>query len=333
MTVKVELAAIENLTLCGWYVNGTESTAVAKPSSFSFPSAAFTNVGSFLVRGSPGCYTLQAILMTASGVIYDRTNTSVSVYSSVVPPDPPVLKSAQVSNDGLSISVSFDTTTDLGLNSSIVALDGSFPSFPCTLLLTFNGVEDTMCAWLSSQRLTVTFISTPDTSTDDWAVIADTITLVPNVLQASGCVGLDKPCLFSNTSTVEIGAPVKAVVPAASLTATDTVGSCDDLTVDPTASTGSCGRPWLNVSWTAWTASSINVTYPMKDYLNSNFRSTDAKLVIPSSILEFGEVTIELTLTNFLMEVYTLYTLYTQTLIHSYPHTLIHSCTHKLIHR
>jgi hypothetical protein len=306
MTVKVELAAIENLTLCGWYVNGTESTAVAKPSSFSFPSAAFTNVGSFLVRGSPGCYTLQAILMTASGVIYDRTNTSVSVYSSVVPPDPPVLKSAQVSNDGLSISVSFDTTTDLGLNSSIVALDGSFPSFPCTLLLTFNGVEDTMCAWLSSQRLTVTFISTPDTSTDDWAVIADTITLVPNVLQASGCVGLDKPCLFSNTSTVEIGAPVKAVVPAASLTATDTVGSCDDLTVDPTASTG---------------------TYPMKDYLNSNFRSTDAKLVIPSSILEFGEVTIELTLTNFLMEVYTLYTLYTQTLIHSYPHTLIHSYT------
>ena len=82
------------------------------------------------------------------------------------------------------------------------------------------------------------------------AVVNGTVQLVPGVVkpfchQKTNCAKYQ----YANSSIVRIEAPVKVVLPAAVISTTKLVVSCDSITLDPTYSRGNGDRDWDIVEW------------------------------------------------------------------------------------
>ena len=136
------------------------------------------------------------------------------------------------------------------------------------------------------------------------------MTALANVVRAQ-CVP-DTVCAdypFMPRTVVSIGAPNNPVVPRASLSSATQINSCDNITLDATASTGSGGRPWQSVEWTVTAANVFtkNAT-DIARYLNANYQDIATNAMAPnylltrSSAVEDATYIISLTLTNFMQQ-------------------------------
>jgi hypothetical protein len=289
-------------TSCVWSVNGRSSIAYAKPAGFVIGNTSATN--SFVVFGSPGCYTITATLrsMAAPQIAVGVTQADLAIVSAATPVVPPVLAYAQISNSGLQMLVGFDSGSDKGE----AAVSNYKISFDCSRLLVFPGASNAKCVWNSANQVQVTF-----GSTGTLAVAGDALSLQPNALRSSFCVGTPTTstnCTFSSAAgSVTVAAPAVPVTPVVSLSSSQQVGNCDTITLDPTASTGSGGRAWT----ATWFAEFTSVpAEPSKDYaalataiaahLNANYSSARFFAVIPNSLLGVGSLKVTLRLRNYL---------------------------------
>ena len=65
------------------------------------------------------------------------------------------------------------------------------------------------------------------------------------------------------------------------------IGSCDDLILDPTGSSGLVGRPWAVIFWTVTSNEAVEVS-ALQNYLNTKFTDTNDLATIPRSMLDRG---------------------------------------------
>ena len=219
------------LKSCSYAYGGVAANATVFPSTFQFSASTQVLVGNFIVRGTPGCYLLTANA-TGNQTIYNFAEP-FNIKSSDAVPAPPVLSSAAFSNDGLSVIVGFSAPTDEGAFAAVpFAYQGAFP---CSSVLMFNGVSLASCIWATNAQIVVSLVG-PGATAQPTILVGDVVTTLNHTLRAVCRAG--HLCPFANSTRAIVAAPVAAIVPTVALSSPSFVGGCDDLVMDPTASTG-----------------------------------------------------------------------------------------------
>jgi hypothetical protein len=182
----------------------------------------------------------------------------------------PVLLSASFSANGQELLVSFDSPTDRGLAQSTLetaagsGVDGApegrhqgaqRASWRCDLLLAFTGADQSICRWADKASVAVRFEAFDD---DDKPRLGALLSLQADTRMRAECTppALIAGCaaswpVASVATVVLISAPLEAAVPVINVAGTATLGSCTNLDLDLTLSSGTGGRQWESVTVTS----------------------------------------------------------------------------------
>ena len=249
-----------SITISPVFSNGATALK-ATPSSQVFSSSMVDSqlTGSFILNGLPGLYSMRLAVSGPSAPTYYSLSSAVqvNVLSSSVPPLPPVLLKATFSESGAKLFVYFDSATDGA--QSVTEIASANSAWPCKLLLNFKGVENAVCDWINS-----TVVQIQLTANDNILAVGTLVMLLPSRVKAA-CI---QDCsstgnyAFSAAATVKAMAPANPVSPIVVLTIPSTISKCNNLTVDPTSSSGSGGRDWLQVKWVV--TSGIFITFALR---------------------------------------------------------------------
>ena len=280
LVVNVTVAAVG---CAGGVLSGT-STAVALPSSFSFTPGSLTRSGSFVVHGSVGCYVVTAFPFRGSPP--KNASTYVSIFSSVDQLSDPQIASVVFSSDGSMLLVNFDSATNYGAG----VVDSPYSEFQCDKLLSFIGAKYATCKWTSNRSLVAVLFGAQS------ATVGDTVTLLSSTV---------RPGVSATTSSIPvfIQPPVSPSFPVVALSTAKTIGPCDDIVLDPTASSGSGGRLWRKVEWlVSGSGAPANSIRAITAFLNAFYNaSTSSVIRVPKSLFSPpGTLTITLSLESFL---------------------------------
>lgn len=294
IVLQVSLVAVK----CKGQANvPTGNMAIALPSKFLFDSSSIDFTASFYVQSSmPGCY-----MLVANSTGYQSYNTTINVRSARVAPPPPVVTSAVLSNDATSVLIQLNTESNYGMG----IIPNYLSAFSCSYLLNFPRVSAYDCYWAASTKVIVYSRYGP-------------LNLIPGVsimlkegviraaCQLSSTVTM-KVCnstySFASAQNITVQSPVTPNRPRVILLGASRMSTCDSFVLDPTAASGSAGRPWANLQWSVSSNSRFtNISRSVEDYLNTNFVTSTSQLItVPRSLLDPGRTYyISLILTNFL---------------------------------
>jgi hypothetical protein len=152
-------------------------------------------------------------------------------------------------------------------------------------MLNFTGNHASMCLWASNSVVIVS---------SETINVWDIIEVFPDTIRDM------RSKYFVQRDSVRISPPINPIVPKVSLSGPMTIGSCSDLYLDPTLSSGNAGRDWKLVEWMV-TAASTNHFPLIEFFLNSKYNFTSKIVIIPKIFLQPGEkYNIHLSLRNFL---------------------------------
>ena len=260
------------------------------PSQFFFSATSLSTVGDFVVRGNPGCYTVN-VTSYSKDDSYTNTSTSIVILNpaaATVIITAPSLFNATISNLGDSMIVNFDVLTDRGAT-QVVNYDSVFN---CTLLLSFTGSSTSFCQWLSDTTLLV-----KNQAGGRQLFPGDTVILLPRKIKNACILSTCTQFPYNVQNGVIVGAPTDPVTVVVSISSPRIISLCNDLTLDGTGSTGRAGRDWVSVFWTVTGDVSASA---IAEYLNSNYATTNSPALIPSSMLTATVYTFSLELQNYL---------------------------------
>jgi hypothetical protein len=243
-STTVNIDFVPELSNCRYYDQTTVLTPseYIVPSSFTFTNQSTSLIGSFLIRGAPGCYNI--ITYVKKGTPYSNATSTVNILSSKTPPVPPLMTSVQFSNDGRYLYVTFDSSTD----KATTVLNGQV-SFDCSRILSFNSSFSSKCLWQTEKFILVTLSST--IPVDELPNIGDKITLLDKVIKPLCTMSTDI-CSQTNATakmTLPIVGPANPISPSVSMSTPSKIGQCNDIVLDASRSTGKAGRPWKVCKW------------------------------------------------------------------------------------
>lgn len=286
------------------------------PSSFKFSVNSLSLRSSFLIRGDApgGCFNITAFDKSYQ---YANVTSVLTILSPDTVPQPPQLLSAELSNDGRQLVVSFDSPTDEGISTNLMYNS----VFNCSNVLFFDGASTSHCIWTSNTQVTATLSATSTASPSSqssrklWRTIYKhnsytsssvygAVSIRPNRIKA--LCKASQVCAFAvSQASVVVVPPLIPISPVVSLSAPNQISACDNLQIDPTSSTGSAGRDWSSVQWTVSATGYLNFQQIALDVsalqlFLQPFVSIDFPIVIPNSFLQPGVYTFFLSLTNFL---------------------------------
>ena len=276
------------------------AAASSSPSNFVFEnSGTFSSPsqqslsGSFLVNGSPGCFllTVSATVITTVGAaspsgVYKSASVYVLIRSRTAPPPAPKPLFAVLSNDGLQSFVYFDADTDTPGGQSI---------FPCTMLLSISAsISTSSCYWLVPSTLVIIRPSIK--------ILSQGLFVLPWKLR-SRCDKITYPSIAcGNYSSfpgklIQVDKPRNPIAPIVKLSAPRSLSYCDDIVLNPTASSGDAGVPWSEILWHVEAVLSIgtppfnssqtqNLTQNIlriETLLNIEYNSTYSFAVVPAA--------------------------------------------------
>jgi len=220
-------------------ISGMPGNASVLPSSFTFSPHTHSSVsvsGSFLVRAWAGCYTVS---ISSVGVdVYAPLQMAFQVQAFTPPPK---LLQARLSNGGSQLLLDFDSPTDRGSTIPSYA-----STFNCSHMVSFPQAGRCVCRWANSSTLSAS-LSLSHIGVD--IRVGAPVTLLANVVRAA-CVTQNCAHTYTPSITTTLLAPYNPLKPTVLLSAPRTLSYCDDLLIDPTASTGFGGRDWASVQWT-----------------------------------------------------------------------------------
>jgi hypothetical protein len=278
LVVFVEVTKVVGPALCAG-----STVAASKPSNFTFTPSSLSLAGNFVVSGNIGCYNVTATA-TSPGSYYRPAVGTVHILSTGTPPSPPIMQSAKFADNGLSITIKFDSNTDMGRTASVL--------FGCDSLFSFTGATNARCTWATSAIVLASNIVE--------VVIGDSwIILLPSKIRPEGCLS----CEFSAQAKVPVTAPDFPLAPSAVLKIPQEMSSCDDLFIDPTPSSGNSNRPWLKLSWSfTIIPHSDSVEQTIKKFVEANSKLTTSMVItVPNSLIySTSNITIYFGVTNFL---------------------------------
>ena len=257
-----------------------DSGSSVVPNTFSFlPTTRFLS-GSFVVRGeNSGCYVVTGRAIGQDS--YTNLTVVTEIRSIRVPPPLVQLESAAFTQDGRAIRIVFSADTDWGE----AVLDETYTSFACDIIFSFPGSADAVCYWESDSEVIVEIGSGLEL-----AKVGDTLTLLGDTIRAA-CVELTDCAAYeySPQSSHTIAGPANPLVPTALLSVAELVGSCDDINLDATSSSGSGGRPWTSVVWSVTGSDSSYNNADIASFLNTNFANTDEVAILPNQYITAGQ--------------------------------------------
>lgn len=260
------------------------------PSSFSFSSSSSLDAGFVIFSNNFNTAGTFKVVYNATGPgakEFSTSETSFTLLSNNQVPPPPVLSRAIFSNSGQFATITFDSPTDRGQLTEI---------FTCSVLFTFVGSNQSKCFWTSTSSLRVSFGSSNDGVS--YLVSGNSVTLKANTIKAQCLDSIDCSQLtFASSTTVTVLPPISPVVPAPVINAPSLVSRCDNVTINPTLSSGSGGREWINVQWTVESGGG-RATSSILAILNSFGRTTSNKIIVPNALFSPGSYRISLGLTN-----------------------------------
>jgi hypothetical protein len=287
----------------------TIGSAYASPSSFIFSSTGALT-GSFVVRGNAvGCVMLLAAMnsvnISTNGAYYQSVSYFVSVVSIPTPPTPPLLVSAVLSSDARLVTISFDSQTDRGLQSTSVlgtkfSCSKLFAVYPRNIsALSRTSASGFSCAWINSNQLNLFAISMPSVFLGPGSQLR----LQESSIRAAWVPKTDFSAYsFTKSSTINITAP-SALPPVISLSFPPTVGFCDNIVIDPSATAGNIGAKWSKVQWyvTGRNEPPLNLTLaPVLALMNGPVYagSTQKLITIPRKMVSAGTYNFSLYVQN-----------------------------------
>jgi hypothetical protein len=189
--------------------------------------------------------------------------------------------------------------------------------FPCMNLFDFGSKvisqTHTLCRWVNVTTVSIehdyeSIISSSGMSSNTTKYMltpGNSITLQGNTIRAecpvSSVTAIDADdCTVwpsSQSHYVTIQSPSNPSKPTLSISSPNTIGNCDDVTLDMSSSSGHAGRPWLT-SKLSVESSSLDTTLLVSYINNKNY---DQTLVIPHEYLTSGyRYTFTLNRCNFL---------------------------------
>ena len=306
--------------------DGDSTWPVAQPSQFTF-APNFTSfeelTGSFRVRGSrmDSCYTLSA---TATGGVFTGISANFSIRNVRVKPPAPLMTSVSFSADGTSLLIYFDSETDCGSINLAFKSVNCLSSFTCSSIVQFGGSNNSLCYWETNKLLVARLnLETSQFSSKTLSSLLPSIgqscSLKPNILRPLCNPPVDCSTVSTSPSTtLAIQSPLEPVIPFPRVIVPSTVYPCTDISVDPSASTGSGGRPWHYIRWDAYgvglySLSQITFLPTISRNINANYGGslkTASAFLIDSDLLSsdgltsgnYSSLRLSLTLTNFMLQ-------------------------------
>ena len=161
------------------------------------------------------------------------------VHFDVIAPDvdhpPPKVVSSMFSSNGNTVIIKFNKPTNLG------NVDTFNRAFSCDQLLVISSNVNLQCKWVSKLSLHVTVAKSVSVG-DQLVVMGNTIKAECVVDDCSGWASL-------NETTVTVSPPETVTIPSLSIDTPRYLGSCSEMMVDISSSTGSLGRNWSVVEF------------------------------------------------------------------------------------
>lgn len=252
-----------------------QSTGVEfRPKTIAFTAPSSNKVGSFalLIYNITGRFTIDLQLEGSSALEYYSNTIKVRGADAANVPTPS-LSTAQFGDNGANIFFLFGSSTNYAQLSGV---------WSCSSLFQFAGANRTSCQWVNSTTVLGTF---PTTNTGSLLAVGGNVTLIGSKIRAS-CVGIIGFCPQerSPTQSVFAATPLHPIIPSISIQTSNHVPSCENITIDPTATIGSAGRPWKNVTWIVSAANGFPVTL-LKPYFDAN---SDVQEISSFKINTFG---------------------------------------------
>jgi hypothetical protein len=274
--------------------NSTSSTAPFFPQSLALTSTTSgARTIAFTGTATVGTVALSVSVSAAASsdysIVYSNGNT-VTVLSSQSKVPAPALLSAQFSNDGAAVYLTFSGATNRGSAASNAVY------FTCSSMFYFRGVSSAKCQW-STDSTTVTIYPSPAYPLS----IGSAVFMYASKVKASCLATNATSCVawpFNANANVTISAPGSAVKPSVQLALPSSIGSCDSLRIDIGGSSGSGGRAWSSTNFTvSGTASNVSL---VAAYVKSNYKF-GSPITVPRSLLQKGYLyTVSVTVCNFL---------------------------------
>lgn len=254
------------------------SGAMFTPWSFTFQSITqVLVVQSTYLRSLAGSYRLVVSLAGSSSADYRASfpaGDTFVVRNTEVEPSPPILSKAIFSRDGSRVIVSFASPTNKGGVSNIQK---------CATMFSSRAIDfQTRCVWVDSSTLEIS--STGDTGIS----VGDVIQLRVGTVK-SACTSIADPTCktwkSNSAQTVSVTAPSNILSPTIVVSIPSLLGSCDNLRIDLTGSTGSGGRNWKSFKLVV-DGNSPNIT-SLQSFLDT-VNDISAPITVPNSYLTAG---------------------------------------------
>ena len=244
-------------------VDGNKSLALPSemqlyPSTINLDSTSLSTIytASLPAMLHPGVYqyslSLSGAAMNEYSITYLNSQQIHIINSVSVSPPAPNATQAIFSNDGSYIIILYDSETNRGELST---------HFSCDILFEFDGISSTStCRWVDSATIHILIGSSTGTGNQSIRPGSHIIVLGGKLIQAK-C--LSSSCSYDKYNVrrrLTIQGPVSPITPTISISASNVVGECDDISLDLSGSSGSGGRDWVNQSVSVISLSNENAT-------------------------------------------------------------------------
>jgi hypothetical protein len=272
-----------------------EGAQLAVPSLMQ-PGALYaidTPLKSSLKAGVAGNY---AVEVTFAGVeagvweaVYATGTTFTMLSPSLAQPAPSVL-GATFADDGASVVVTFSGSTNYGSLQK---------TFKCALLFSFKETSSgstvdlpasTKCTWVDDASVKIWTGSDETLSPTTHEVHVVSGNDLTSACEPPGCElwpRVDTSSSDSSDYSAMIANAVAPTTPLVSISAPSSVGSCDDISLDISSSSGSGGRGWLRVSITVTSTGSTANTTIVQEYIDSTYTGV-GEVTVPYDRLHPG---------------------------------------------
>jgi len=240
-------------------------------------------------------YGNSSIVTTVTGASKDEYSLvinspmDVAIASSQEPPPVPKVSSVIFANDAGSIVLSFDSETNRGATGT---------EFTCDNLLLFDGSGSSRCQWINYKLIAIY----PSAG----VVVGNRVVIQAGVIKAK-CTLSTTPCsewqtVVPDSTSVSgvIQAPLEPVSPTISLSYARTVGSCDGLVIDVSASAGAGGRAWQRPTFDVETTPAGVNTTGLIFFLNDEFVISPPSRISADLLVAGTDYIITVTMCNFL---------------------------------
>lgn len=288
------------------YAGGVVQSQLAIPESFALDSSVSLDVPMYssLKAGTTGTYFVN---VTFSGAEADnwnavyQTGTELTLLSTNFPQPAPFMLSAVFADDGTSIFVTFSGSTNYGSLQR---------SFTCSDLFEFVEISSgnviavpvSRCTWESAATVKLWTGSDATLWPESYEV-----RVVPGNDLISACTPpgcntwprVDTSSSVASDYSATIATAIAPVTPQVSISAPVTIGSCDDVELDISSSSGSGGRRWTSISFSVTSTGSAANTSLVQDYLDSTYNGRGTVKVPYEYLISGLSYGFSITLCNF----------------------------------